>query len=73
VVSGEEGFHPVAAHLPHLRFFLDAIGNAFVVNPEVLPAEQATYQRQIVRAFTSDLDQVASHAELAAACAAALP
>lgn len=73
VVSNEEGLDPGAAHSPHLRFVLDALGSAFVVDPAVLPAEQATYQQQIVRAFTSELDQFEGQRDLVAACAAALP
>jgi hypothetical protein len=73
VASSDDGLDTDAPHTPHLRFALDALGNCFVVDPEVLPASQAEYQRRVVQVFSRDAGQFESQDDLVAACVAAMP
>jgi hypothetical protein len=73
VLSDEEGFDPDTEHTPHLRFVIDWMGNAYAVDPETLPAEQAAYQRRIVALLGEEADQFENQNALVAACVAAMP
>lgn len=51
VIDPEKGFDPEFEHSPHLRFFVDWIGEVWVANPGDLPDEQARYQEKIISIF----------------------
>jgi hypothetical protein len=73
VLSVEEGIDFDAPHTPHLRFVIDWLGEAFVVDPASLPHDQAAYQRRLVELLSGDIDTFNSENELVAACVAAMP
>ena len=56
VIVEEEGFDPDADHSPHLRFFIDWVGDIYCANPEDLPEDQAAYQREIITLFSAHND-----------------
>lgn len=73
VHSSEWGTDTESAHSPHLRFFLDWDGNAWVVMPEALPAEQAAYQRDLLRVLGAANDAYENDNVRIAACCAVMP
>lgn len=72
LIVQDEGFDSDAHHSPHLRFFLDWDGQAWVVDPDDLPYEQARDQRRLVEILTNDEAFDSQHAMIDA-CVAALP
>lgn len=73
VHSSEWGTDTEAEHSPHLRFVIDWVGNAYAVNPESLPPDQATYQRELLRVLGAGADVYESDEARAAACCAVMP
>ena len=73
VHSGEWGTDTESMHSPHLRFFLDWDGNAWVVMPEELPPEQAAYQREVIRVLGAASEAYEHDNARIAACCAVMP
>lgn len=72
VIAPETGFEPKGSHSPHLRFFVDWIGEVWAADPEDLPDHQAQYQREIIRIFTNPPEEDNQNA-LIAKCIEVLP
>ncbi|MEX2473411.1 MAG: hypothetical protein WEA34_14575, partial [Gemmatimonadota bacterium] len=72
LIVENEGFDSDAHHSPHLRFFLDWSDQAWVVDPDDLPEEQAPGQRRLVEILTNDEAFDSQHAMIDA-CVEALP
>ncbi len=68
----KEGFDSESNHSPHLRFFVNWIGEVWVAKPEDLPTEQADYQRKIIGIW-EEPDEDDSQNSLIAKCADVLP
>jgi hypothetical protein len=73
VHSSERGTDTECTHSPHLRFVLDWVGNAYVVMPDVLPEEQAAYQRELLRVLGAADDAYENDNARIAACCALMP
>lgn len=58
VVVEEEGFDSDAEHSPHLRFFIDLIGEIYFADPADLPPDQALYQHQLVAIFANESEEI---------------
>ena len=71
-IAPDEGFDPEAEHSPHLRFFVDWIGEVWLANPEDLPDEQARYQEEIRSIFTN-ASESDNQNSLIAKCVKVLP
>ncbi len=71
IVEGE-GFDPEARHTPHLRFFVDWIGEVWFADPADLPEEQAAYQEKVIRIWTNQKDSDNQN-KLIARCLKVLP
>lgn len=54
LIVRNEGFDSDAHHSPHLRFFVDWNDQAWFVDPDDLPDEQARDQRRLVEILTND-------------------
>lgn len=72
LIVQDEGFDSDAHHSPHLRFFVDWIDQAWIVDPDDLPEEQASGQRRLVEILTNDEAFDSRHAMIDA-CLEALP
>lgn len=72
VIVEEEGFDAEARHTPHLRFFVDWVGEVWVVDPADLPADQAAYQEKVIRIWTNPKDSDNQN-KLIARCLKVLP
>jgi hypothetical protein len=73
VFSNEDGIDTNAAHSPHLRFIIDWAGGILVADPEVLPASQQAYQRQLVALLSDGVERFDTQNELIAACIKIMP
>jgi len=58
VVVVEKGFDSDAEHSPHLRFFIDWIGEIYFADPADLPPDQALYQHKLVAIFTNESEEI---------------
>lgn len=56
LIVEDEGFDSDAHHSPYLRFFLDWNDQAWAVDPDDLPDEQAGDQRKLLDVLTNDED-----------------
>ena len=56
VLVEEEGFDDAADHSPHLRFFVDWIGQVWVANPDDLSPDDAIIQSRIIEVFKKSAD-----------------
>ena len=72
VILHEEGFDSGAGHSPHLRFFVDWIGQVWAADPTDLPSDQAEYQRRIVGIF-KDISENKNQKSVIAECLEVLP
>jgi hypothetical protein len=72
VLVEEEGFDSDAPHSPHLRFFVDWIGQVWVVSPDQLVPEQAKYQEEIIKIWRESEDD-ATQNDTVAKCLKSLP
>lgn len=54
IVDRENGFDVASEQTPHLRFVFDWVGEPYLADPSVLPAQQQDYQRRVVRCFSND-------------------
>lgn len=72
LIVEDEGFDSDAHHSPHLRFFVDWVAQAWVVDPDDLPDDQAPGQRKLVEILTSD-EEFDSQQAMIDACVDVLP
>lgn len=72
LIVENEGFDSDAHHSPHLRFFLDWSDQAWVVDPDDLPDDQAPGQRALLEILTNEDGYESQHAMIDA-CVEALP
>ena len=72
LIVQDDGFDSDAHHSPHLRFFVDWNDQAWFVDPDDLPHEQAGDQRRLVEILTNDEAFDSQHAMIDA-CLDLLP
>ncbi len=56
VIVEEQGFDPAALHSPHIRFFVDWIGQIWIADPASLPHDHADYQSALEEVLSNPLD-----------------
>ena len=71
-VFDDEGFDPDRLHPPHLRFFIDWIGEAWVADADQFEGATAEYQAMVAR-ILSDPDPEDNQNSIVAKCVGALP
>ena len=76
IVDAENGLDLDEPHSPHIRFIWDWVGEPYLADPELLPTDQAEYQRRVVALFSDDdevTEQFESFDAVVEACRAVMP
>ena len=72
IIKKEVGFDEKDEQSPHLRFFVDWIGQVWAVDPDELHPENQDYQNEVIKIWTKH-DEKSNQNDLIAECLPHLP